>query len=169
MKLKTGTLAILLIVVLFGGIFLSQQLGWWSTEASGSGSGGGGTKTPVTIKTGEYAGTADPADIRGSYTFTDVSKNFNIPIEDLADAFLVLPSEAAVIKCKDIETMASEGKYGELEVGTSSVRAFVANYLGMEIEAANPEDDIPPSAIEVILERGNPTEAQKAKLEEMLG
>lgn len=167
MKLKTSALAVLLIVVLFGGIFLSQQLGWWNTESAGTGSGG--EKTAVTIPSGTYAGTADPADIRGSYTFTDISKNFNIPIEDLADAFLVMPSEAAVIKCKDIETMASAGKYGDLEVGTSSVRAFVANYLGMEIAAATPEDDIPPSAIKVILERGKPTAAQKAMLEEMLG
>jgi len=165
MKLKTSVLAVLLIVVLFGGIFVAQQLGWWNTEAKAE----GGVKTPVTISTGTYAGTADPADIRGSYTFTDVSKNFNIPLQDLADAFLVLPSEASVVKCKDIEAMALAGKYGGLEVGTSSVRAFVANYLGMEIAAATPEDDIPPSAIKVILERGKPTATQKATLEKMLG
>jgi len=166
MKLRSSTLAILLVVILFGGIFVSQQLGWWVTEAK---TGEGGVKTPVTISTGTYAGTADPADIRGSYTFSDVSKNFNIPLEHLAEAFQIMPSEAAVTKCKDIEGLAAAGKYGDLEVGTSSVRAFVANYLGMEIAAATPEDDIPPSAIKVILEKGKPTEAQKATLTKMLG
>jgi len=165
MKLKSSILAILLFVILFGGIFLSDQLGWWNTEAAGTGEGG--EKTPVTISSGTYAGTADPADIRGSYTFADISKSFNIPLEDLADAFLVMPSEAAVFKCKDIEVQATAGKYGGLEVGTSSVRAFVANYLGMEVDAAVSEDDIPPSAIQVILERGNPTDAQKQVLEAM--
>ena len=45
------------------------------------------TKFLPSIKTGEFAGQYNPADIRGSYTFDDISNAFEIPIEDLGKAF----------------------------------------------------------------------------------
>ena len=56
-------------------------MGWWQTES---------TKEAAVFTSGEFAGQANPADIRGSYTFGDVEKNFGIPAALLAQAFGVV-------------------------------------------------------------------------------
>ena len=67
MTLTSKPLAVILFVVMFGGIAFSSAMGWWATES---------TKVPVTFTEGEFAGQANPADIRGSYTFGDIAKSF---------------------------------------------------------------------------------------------
>lgn len=142
MKIKSWQIAVVLIVIIFGGIFASQQLGWWKTE---------GSKTPATINSGIYAGTADPADIRGSYAFTDIEKSFSIPLADLAEAYQLTAAQAGTFKCKDLESMnlAEPGQ----DIGTASVRTFVALYIGRspgEITLG----DLPQSAVTVLLAKG---------------
>ena len=78
MTLTSKPLAALVVFILFGGIFFSSLMGWWQTES---------TKEAATFTGGEFAGQANPADIRGSYTFGDVNKNFGVPLADLAVAF----------------------------------------------------------------------------------
>ena len=39
MKINRIVVAVSIFVLLFGGIFLSRELGWWKTKNSGSGSG----------------------------------------------------------------------------------------------------------------------------------
>ena len=126
MKIKSLHLGIVILVVIFGGIALTSALGYWSTTT---------TKTPATYKDGEFAGKFNPADIRGSYTFGDIEKNFKIPLEDLGKAFhLKNPSTYSNFQCKELEatyaSLSAEGK----ELGTGSVRLFVALYNGLPIE-----------------------------------
>src|SRR5512143_1822897 len=83
MTLTSKTLAALVAAILFGGIFFSSAMGWWQTES---------TKEAAKITSGEFAGQANPADIRGSYTFGDVEKNFGVPPAVLAEAFGVKDS-----------------------------------------------------------------------------
>ena len=78
MTLTSKPLAVMIVILLFGGIFFSDALGWWQTKNSGQGRRFG---------QGEFAGQADPADIRGSYTFGDVQANFDVPVVVLAQAF----------------------------------------------------------------------------------
>ena len=78
MTLNSKSLAAIVFVILFGGILVSAGMGWWETES---------TKVAATFTEGDFAGQANPADIRGSYTFGDVEKNFNIPASVLAQAF----------------------------------------------------------------------------------
>ena len=77
MTITSKPLAIIVLVVLFGGIAFSSVMGWWITES---------TKQPVTFTEGEFAGQANPADIRGSYTFGDIAKSFDVTPEVLAQA-----------------------------------------------------------------------------------
>ena len=39
MKLNRIIVALAVLVIIFGGIFISQKLGWWKTKNSGAGSG----------------------------------------------------------------------------------------------------------------------------------
>jgi hypothetical protein len=70
MKLTAKPLAALIFVILFGWIGLTTALGWWQTKT---------TKEPVKFAEG-IAGQYDPADIRGSYLFGDISRLFEIPL-----------------------------------------------------------------------------------------
>lgn len=129
MKLNSYTLAVLVVVLLFGGISFSSILGWWETES---------TKVAATYTDGEFAGQANPADIRGSYTFGDVNKNFGVPLADLAAAFrLPADVDTAGFQVKELETL-YEGL--TVEVGTASVRMFVAFYKGLPYDLAAAEE-----------------------------
>lgn len=129
MKLNSFTLAALIVVLLFGGIGVSTAMNWWQTE---------NTKIAATYTDGEFAGQANPADIRGSYTFGDVNKNFSVPLEDLAAAFrLPANSDPAAFQVKELEALSENLP---VEVGTASVRMFVAFYKGLPFDLSASEE-----------------------------
>ena len=140
MTLTSKPLSLIILVILFGGIFFTTWMGWWQTESS---------KVAATFETGEYAGQANPADIRGSYTFGDVEKNFRVPAVVLAEAFGILTETPASFAVKELEEMYSESG---VEIGTSSVRLFVAFYMGLPFDL---DSDIylPESAATLLEER----------------
>lgn len=141
MKMKTTTLALILLVVLFGGIAAADAAGYWSTQNE---------KQPAKFTEGEFAGEYMPEDIRGSYTFEEVSTLFEIDLPVLYEAFGIDPkTDGTVIKTKDLETM-----YGDLgaEIGNESVQVFVALYKGLPIPLE--ETDLPAPAVDILLASG---------------
>ena len=140
MKIKSYVLPLVIIVILFGGIGITKTLGLWKTES---------TKVPTTIKSGEYTGKYDPADIRGSYTFEDISLSFNIPVDILGQAFVVESSDLNSFKVKDLETIYVNLKNSGTEIGTSSVKMFVAYYLEIPYEITE-ESYLPKAAIDIL-------------------
>jgi len=150
MTLTSKYLAILVVVILFGGIFFSSAMGWWQTES---------TKEAAKITSGEFAGQANPADIRGSYTFGDVEKNFAVPSAVLAAAFGIQDSNPAALAVKSLEGMYSAS--GQ-EIGTSSVRLFVAFYKGMPYDLST--DIYLPESAATILRTRNLKSEQAAYL-----
>lgn len=126
MKIKSLPLGIAVLVLFFGGILVSMQMNWWQTES---------TRVPATFKEGEMAGQYNPADIRGSYSFGDINQHFNIPLSDLRTAFGVAEGvDVAQFKAKDLETIYSHLAASGYEIGTNSVRLFVALYIGAPFE-----------------------------------
>ena len=125
MTLTSKPLAILVVVILFGGILLSSALGVWSTESS---------KQAATFTTGEFAGQANPADIRGSYTLADIEKNFGVSPDVLAKAFGIQTDNPAAFTVKELETVYADSS---LEIGTSSIRLFVAFYKGLPFDLSS--------------------------------
>ena len=122
MNLTSKPLAAIIFVVFFGGIALTTATGWWQTTSS---------KEAATYTEGEFAGQSNPADIRGSYTFGDVEKNFGIAPAVLAQAFKVESNDPAAFAVKSLEEIYAES---EFEIGTASVRLFVAFYNGLPID-----------------------------------
>jgi hypothetical protein len=137
MTLSSKPLAIVILVVLFGGILFSSAIGWWQTES---------TKQAAAFSEGEFAGQPNPADIRGSYTFGDVENNFNVPAATLAQAFGISSDDPSAFGVKDLETIYA-GQ--EFEIGTASVRLFVALYTGLPYEIVD-EVYLPERAVEML-------------------
>ena len=152
MILKAKPLAMIVVAILFGGIFFSSAMGWWQTET---------TKQAAVYTQGEFAGQANPADIRGSYTFGDVENNFNVPAELLAQGFGVESDDPAAFAVKSLEEMYLGSPE---EIGTASVRLFVAFYLNLPMDLST-DMYLPESAAEILRSRSLSDE-QTAYLEE---
>jgi hypothetical protein len=154
MKLKSIPLAIILFVILFGGIALTTALNWWQTE---------GSKQPARFESGEAAGEFNPADIRGSYTFGDIERAFGVPSADLAAAFAIETEDPAAFAIKDLESIYAELAAAGTEIGTTSVRYFVALYTGLPYTLTGDVYLLRP-AVEMLIARGGLTDEQTAYL-----
>lgn len=151
MKIKSSFLGLIVVVVLLGGVFASSALNLWKTESS---------KIPEKFTEGEFAGQYNPADIRGSYTFDDVSSAFNIPVEDLKSAFgLSDDIDTSIFKNKDLETIYGSLLEDEKEIGNASVKYFVALYTGSPYEL-DEETYLPVSAVDILKAKGVLTQEQ---------
>jgi len=141
------------MVLMFGGILFSSSMGWWATES---------TKEPVTFTDGEFAGEANPADIRGSYTFGDIANSFDVTPEILAQAFGITEGDPAVFAIKELEVIYADSGF---EIGTASVRLFVAYYAGLPFDTTGQEIYMPQAATDILLAKGNLSPEQIAYLE----
>jgi hypothetical protein len=151
--LKTKHLAAVVPAVFIAGIGLTMAFNLWHTTT---------TKEPAKYSSGEFAGQANPADIRGSYTLGDVVAAFpGVSLDVLGDAFGVTKNPAA-FAVKSLE--AAEGGTGAYAVGTDSVRLFVARYLGLAFEPA-PGTGLPPRAAELLEATGLLDAAGQADVE----
>ena len=120
--LTSKSLGAIIFVILFGGVAFTTAMGWWQTESS---------KKPATFSTGEFAGQYDPADIRGSYTFGNIETSFDIPSTVLAQAFDIQTDDPSIFSVKDLEEIYAGS---EFEIGTASVRLFVAFYKNLPFD-----------------------------------
>jgi hypothetical protein len=153
MTLTSRPLAVIVLLMFLGGIAISYAMGWWATES---------TKVPVTFSEGEFAGQANPADIRGSYTFGDIAKSFAVTPEVLAQAFGLTEGDPAAFAVKELEAVYLNSGF---EIGTASVRMFVAFYSGLPFDTAEQEIYMPQSATDILLARGTLTSEQITYLE----
>lgn len=148
MKIKSNTLAILVVVVLFGGIFASSAMNIWKSEC---------TKTPSRIEEGTFKGEYNPEDIRGSYSFKDVSELFDIPLEDLNYAFNIPKEiEPSELENKDLKTLYDNQ---EFEIGNGSVKLFVALYKGLPYEAEG-DTYLLENAVQILKDKADLTNGQ---------
>lgn len=153
MKIKSTALGILVLGIVFGGILVSSAMDLWITES---------TKTPDTIVVDGAESAYDPADIKGSYTFGEVSELFGIPLEDMSYAFdLPKDIDPSTFKNKELETIYADS---ELEVGTGSVRLFVSFYKGLPYELTE-ETYLLSNAVEILKTKAKLTQEQIAYLD----
>lgn len=155
MKFKSMYIAISIFVIIFGSIAVTKALGMWKTTTD---------KVPATYKDGEFAGQYNPADIRGSYTFGDIFSSFDIPVEDLGKAFGVQDSS----KYSEFQVKELEGMYAtsDKEIGTGSVRYFVALYKGLPITLTE-DTYLPKAAVDILKAKVKLTDEQIKSLEKI--
>ena len=150
MMWKPQTTVWLSIAIVTVGIGVTMATGLWQTESN---------KVPRALPTaavnadnGDTPAAPvqyDPADIRGSYRFGEVSNLFGIPLEVLAQAFGVPQADAEAFQVKGLETLYPDAAN---EIGTASVRLFTADYLGLPY---TPSEDtwLPASAAAILTQR----------------
>ncbi|MFC1917657.1 hypothetical protein ACFLXH_03290 [Chloroflexota bacterium] len=139
MKIQNRLLGLTVLIVIFGGIGLSMAFNLWHTES---------TKVPITFQEGEFTGEYNPADIRGSYSLGETSDLFKIPLPDFVTAFgLEAIDNPADFKMKDLETLYAS--LDEVEIGTDSVRVFVALYAGLPYTLAE-STYLPQPAVDIL-------------------
>ena len=143
-KISTRTLGIVTVIVLFGGIGISMLMGLWIVTS---------TKQPALITEGEFEGQPSPTDIRGSYTWDDISKAFGIPSNVLVEAF---GASSGADKVNLMEALYL-GKLPEgQEIGTDSARLFVSLYTLLP-HITEEGTILPESAILVLRREGKTT------------
>lgn len=152
MKIKSGVLTIIIFAVFILGIGGTMAFNLWSTESS---------KEPAKFTEGELAGTANPADIRGSYSFQDIENAFGVPVEDLAAAFEVT-EDPENFQCKELEDIYGSLEYGD--IGTGAVRLFVALYLEVPYEDAHEGTILPEPALDILGDRASPELREQMEL-----
>jgi len=151
MKIRSSIMGLIVPIVILGSVGVTSALDLWKTTND---------KIPVKYSEGTATGQYNPADIRGSYTFGEIEKVFGIPVEDLGIGFGVKdPAYYASFQCKELETiyatLAVQGK----EVGTGSVRAFVALYKGLPITLSD-ETYLPKPAVDLLKDKASLTQDQ---------
>lgn len=133
----TPVVGLLVVLLLFGGIAVSALSGFWSVSA-GEKSG--------RVRTNMTADRMDPADIRGSYTWSDIAADFRIPQNFFLYAFGAgSPGE----KVKTLEIRYAATARDGMEIGTDSVRWFVALMTGKPFTPAK-NTLLPPEAVSII-------------------
>jgi len=152
MKIKPQAAILIVLAIFISGITITSAFGVWTTTSS---------KVPAKLKDVQYSEAYDPSDIQGSYTFSDISRLYNIPINDLAVAFSVDFQKESDFKCKDLESIYGDSQY---EIGTASVKMFAAYYLGLPY---NPTEEtyLPDAAAKILTDKGNMTPEQRDYLE----
>ncbi len=154
MKIKNWVLGIIVLVFIFGGIGIATASGRWQTE---------NTKTPARYATGDFAGESIPADIRGSYTFGDISDAWEIPVDTLAAAFGIDAEYAAAFRCGELESIYA-GLPEEVEIGTDAMRIFVSFYTGLPYTSEE-VSYLPRAAVDILLLEATLSDLQIAYLE----
>jgi len=140
-RVKSGAMALIVVIVFVAGIGGTMAFNLWKTTTD---------KEPAAYKSGEFAGKANPADIRGSYALSDIVAAFDVPLADLAKAFGAdKEADPAAFQVKSLESRFPADASGR-EIGTDSVRLFVALYKGLPITVAA-NTGLPAAAAEILL------------------
>lgn len=152
MKLKPQTAILLSIFFVLAGIAITWATGLWHTDSD---------KIPRKLEAEPVSSQAgheqyDPADIRGSYTFGEISDLYGIPLNDLVAAFQIVDDQAAAFQVKSLEKQFPDA---EKEIGTASVRMFAALYLGLDYPLTE-ETYLPDTAATVLGKVGRMTAEQ---------
>jgi hypothetical protein len=150
MRITSKTLAPVILIVFILGIGLSMAFNIWITESS---------KIPAIYESGEFSGVSNPADIRGSYKFSDIEKAFEIESSMLAAAFGMKDLENP----EDFQIKGLEELYGATEDGgtidTDAVRLFVARYKGLPYTAED-TTRLPSPAVNILKDKLAPADLE---------
>jgi hypothetical protein len=133
LNFSTKSTALIVLVSVFLGVFILNSLGLWETDNS---------KVKV-----ENINDSSIELIKGSYTFATIEENYDVDVETLARAFNLTGDNLEGMKINVLESA-----YGglEVEIGTESIKYFIALYNGVDFYP----NYLPSTAVDVLLELG---------------
>jgi len=142
MKVTTKSLGLIMVLIFIIGISSTIAAGTWSTE---------NVRTPQKYTEEALSEQYNPDEIKGSYTFAEISTYFEIEESVLREAFRLEESiNLSNFATKDLELLYGEN---ETELGNGSVKMFVALYLNLPFELG--DDYLLEEAVSVILSNNN--------------
>ncbi|GAI49966.1 unnamed protein product, partial [marine sediment metagenome] len=142
MNIRSKHIGLIILAAFIIGIGGTIGFNLWRTTS---------VRVPMKFTSGEHEGEYNPADIRGSYTFSQVSEFFEIPLEEMGKAFgLDGADNMADFQCRNLKEIYGTVEGGE--IGTDSVKLFVSLYTGLSY---TPEETtlIPAPAMSVLKEK----------------
>lgn len=175
MKLNNLALALIIVVLLGGGIIATVALDLWSAKPEISvPSATSAENNTITSQsdntTGEKQAVMNfntpykPAEIKGTNTFAEISQMFNIPLNDLGNAFGLtsIPNYSA-LKARELKAIYTNlGSNIKLE--TESVRIFVSMYTAKPY-TYSPTAYLPVPAVTILKQKAALTKEQIAFLD----
>ncbi len=147
MKVKPQIVIAIVLVILAAGVGYAAFSGAWATNSS-NGNG-----------TGDGDGTGEGNGIRGSSTFAQISSEYGIPEEDMLDAFGITDQDTDTVTPGSLTDI-----YPDQEIGTGSVRLFVAFYLGEEYDLTG-DANLLEQGVQMLVDKGTLTIEQQQYLE----
>ena len=139
MILKAKPLSIIVVVLLFSSITVANIIGRWDSEHKPQGANDNDRY---------FASQPAPININDSQTFGDIDRLSNIPTTILAKAFNLPPEiNSTAFAIKEIQSIYVDQ---DIEIGTSSVRLFVALYNGLSYETTEPTY-LPLTAVDMLI------------------
>ncbi|WXR60914.1 hypothetical protein WG909_11505 [Peptostreptococcaceae bacterium AGR-M142] len=161
MRLRYGTIFILIFIIIFGGISILKIQGKWDVAT-------GSIPSKIVVDdSGTDIEAYDPSQIRGSTKFTQLSEWFDIPIEILGEAFNVPEEKWETIINKDLHDMYEGYLEEDQEIGNGSVKYFIALYKNLPYELEDDEIEyLPKKAVEILKRDVNLDDETIKKLEE---
>lgn len=131
MKLSSVAVAVIVVVSIFGTIGATALTGVWQTE---------GDRVPRLITDGEYEGSYDPADIRGSYTFADIESAFAVPATKLAEADMDIAARSGLTDVRvELPSLSGSLVAEGVETDAASEGAVAATTLSETYETSEDE------------------------------
>lgn len=148
----TASVGVSILLIMTIGISTAILTNHFPTEA---------TKLPEKL---EDASGYDPATIKGSFTFVDISEAFDLPLDVIGTAYGIPEEEWHIIKNKDLKE-----RYdfeGEMEIGNGSVKMFVALYKRLPYDYEEEGDYIPMQAFEILEKEGKIPPGKRGYIED---
>ena len=167
MKINSIAIAIIIVLVLGGGIILTNSLNLWDkkpvyippepTVITGDGS------SPTTTKP-DFNTPYQPAEIKGTNTFAEISMMFHVPLDDLGIGFGIMEER----NWQDLKARELKAIYTNLpsnvKLETESVRIFISFYTGKAYKYSHTAY-LPQPAVDILKQKAKLTVEQVAFLD----
>lgn len=153
MKNKSLIVFMSSILIIFLGIFIADQLGFWNTKTSGD-----------LFSSSQEDNMVYPDELRGSSTFQEIEDSFSIPAEHIALAYNFDTLEPGLLQVMMVsEAFAYLGD--DVEMGTGSVKLFIYLYNGLDVSGLDEIENIPSTAVDILKEYGKWNEESEEIME----
>lgn len=169
MKISSIAIVIIVVVVLGGGIILTNVLNLWDkppvdinqVPATTTTTGGDSDEVPAKP---DFNTPYQPAGIKGTNTFAEISAMFNVPLDDLGVGFAITSEpDWQDLKARELKAIYNNLP-SNIKLETESVRVFVSFYTGKSYNYS-PSDYLPGPAVNILKQKSELTPEQVAFLD----
>ncbi|MFC1846300.1 hypothetical protein ACFLYM_02655 [Chloroflexota bacterium] len=168
MKISSAAIVIIVIVVLVGGVIFTNVLNLWDKPPIDmsqipASTPAGDNCTEAAAKP-DFSTPYQPAEIRGTNTFAEISMMFNVPLDDLGTGFAITSEPNwQNLKARELKAIYTNLP-ADVKLETESVRAFISLYTGKDYNYSTSAYLLQP-AVDILKQKAELTSEQVAYLD----